>query len=60
MKKLFILSAALLTLTVQSCTEHKPDRVDKSVVVLIDKADKKWNKWLEKENADSVWNAKMK
>lgn len=59
MKKSILIVLSILFLTA-SCVERKPDRVDKSVIVLINKADKKWNKWLEKENADSVWNSTMK
>ena len=59
MKKFILIVLSILVLTA-SCTERKPDRADKSVVVLIDKVDKGWDKWLEKENADSVWNKNMK
>ena len=59
MKKSILIVLSILVLTA-SCTERKPDRVDKSVVVLLDKADKGWDKWLEKEKADSVWNKNMK
>lgn len=59
MKKSILIVLSILFLTA-SCVERKPSRLDKTIFVLATKADKKWNKWLEKENADSVWNSTMK